>query len=102
MQTKVGPLLMLGAMCVIADLTELALTGFTPDITPPGGIQMFEWHMLIPALLLGIAGGAYSAFYLRSSRITRAWLEKMKQPFVKNIASRSNNRHKRSNVSGII
>lgn len=57
MQAKVGPLLMLGAMCVIADLTELALTGFTPDITPPGGVLIFEWHMLMPSIFLGIAGG---------------------------------------------
>lgn len=87
MQAKVGPLLMLGAMCVIADLTELALTGFTPDITPPGGMLIFEWPMLIPSIFLGIAGGAYSAYYLRTARATRRWLEKIKRPIVRNIAS---------------
>lgn len=83
----VGSLLMLGAMCVIADLTELALTGFTPDITPPGGVLMFEWHMLIPAVMLGIAGGVYSAYYRHTGLITRKWLEKMKRPIIQNIAS---------------
>ena len=86
-QAKAGPLLMLGAMCVIADLTELALTDFTPDITPPGGAIIFEWHMLLPALLLGIAGGAYSAYYRRTGSITRKWLEKMRRPIMRNVSS---------------
>lgn len=86
MQLGVVPVLMLGAMCLVSALTDLALTGFTPDLTVPAGLA-FHWDMVLPAVVLGLVCGLYSAYYIRTSAYTRRRLEALRRPAVRNIVS---------------
>ena len=86
MQLGVKAVIMLGVMCLISSLTTLALSGFTPDLAVRAGLS-FEWDMVVPAIVLGIACGIYSAYYVYTGSITDRRLERIRRPVVRNIAS---------------
>lgn len=86
MQLGVKAVIMLGFMCLISSLTALALTDFTPDLAVSVGLT-FEWSMIAPAIVLGLVCGLYAVYYSRTSAYTRARIENIRRPVVRNAVS---------------
>ncbi len=77
MQIGLKPLLMLAAMCIISSLTAFIMSGETPDMTLWTHPQM-PLDKLPMIVLLGLACGLYSAYYVRSGRMAESFFGKLK------------------------
>lgn len=80
------PVLVLGAMCMLASLTAYALSGFSPDVgfyTAP----VFDWHMMPAILVTGLACGLYSVYYRLCANATAARFKTFRRPVLMNIVS---------------
>lgn len=86
MQLGIKAVIMLGMMCLVSSLTTLALSGFTPDLAVKAGL-VFEWNMVIPAIILGVLCGIYSAYYIGTGSVTLRKIGQIKSPVMKNIIS---------------
>lgn len=77
MQIGLKPLLMLAAMCIISSMTAYIMSGETPDMALWTHPEM-PFDKLPMIILLGLACGLYSAYYVRSGHIVESFFGKLK------------------------
>lgn len=75
-------LLALAACCTTSSLTAYMLSGLISDVTFPV-VTPVDFRFLPWALALGLFCGLYCVYYRRVARLTRAWLDRMGNVWLK-------------------
>lgn len=73
-------------MCLFAGATAYACGGFAPTIAFTT-CEPFALNMYLPAIVLGVACGLYSRYYIFVGQLTERNLMRLKRPMVRNLVA---------------